>query len=241
MMFTAPIVTLAVKPPGIFLHDLHICIICTDSVLPICWSLVPKTQCCRVLPISSVDMRRTIFWNNSEHLLSTLSPFPGVCQVTSTDFVPCVQDTVHDFITLENRTVKDYIDEDPLNHFVIYDTNFTPFTMSRKQIRNAKVYLPCRMKNSADHLEVEVMHKACVTVNTMYGTYYVPCVQMADILLLLGTRRFQLVATDIQWDCSTLLLHSVNDREDAQSYVGGIANNGGPWSNKHIHFIRRLP
>ena len=238
---STPIVTLTVKPPGVFLHDLHICIVCTPSVLPISWSLVPTTQCRRILATTVVDIRRTLYWDDADHLLSTLAPFPGVHQVNATDFVSCVQDIVHDHILLEDRTVQEYLDEDPLNHFIVYGPNDRACTISREQVRNAKVYLPCRTKNSSCHLEVHVMHKACLTINTMYGTYYVPCIQMDDILLLPGTRRFQLVPTGIHWDCSTILLHTPADREDAQSYVGGITNNGGPWSHKYIHFIRRLP
>jgi hypothetical protein len=237
----SPMVALTVRPPGNEMHDLYVCLICTTSLMPIPWSIVSDKHCRRLLPAHVLmDERRTLFWNNAEHLMSTLTPFPVLDEVTSTAFVPSVEEIVHDHITLEDQSVQAYINQDPGNHFVCYDLLCCPNTLTREQIKNAKVYLPCRTKYSASNLEVAVEHKACVTISTGRGTYYIPCTQLEEFMCMPGTRRFQLVETDLYWDCSSLLIHSPQDRQDAQSYVGGISNNGGPWSNKAIHFIRRL-
>jgi len=236
------VVTLTVCPPGVTMQEVHVCMVCTESTLPVAWSLVPEGQRRALLPrTTTTNDCRTIYWNKTEHLISTLTPFPSLDQVLPSAFIPDIEEVVYDHIMLEERKVGEYIEEDIANHLIVYDTRCTPCTLTREQIRNAKVYLPCRKKYSADHLNVDVMHKAIVTVSTMMGTFFVPSVQMYELLQVSASRRFQLVPTDILWDCSTVFLHSAQDREDAQSYIGGITNNGGPYSHKRIHFIRRLP
>jgi hypothetical protein len=232
----SPLVTLTVRPPGNVLTDVHGCIMCLESVsTPTAWSLVPRSHSHSILPHDCIDDRRTLFWNDAEYLVSTLTPFPATCDVTSgVDLTPDRQAIVYDHIMLENRRVGEYLDEEPGNHLILYDVQGIPCTMTREQIRSSKVYVPCRTINIADHLEVDVQHKAIVGLSTACGTFYVPREQLVD------GQVFQLVPTKIHWDCSVMLVQSDEDRADVQEYVGGFSSNGGPWSHKMIHYLRHL-
>lgn len=239
-----PTITLTVRPPGNTLNDVHICLVCTGPSMTdtLSWSdLPPQTHCPRLTVTSANRDARTIRWHEQTHLVSALTPFPCLRTDPAPEpFRPDRTARVYDHIHLEERHVQEFIEEAPGDHFIVYGHTSVPHTMTRHQLTTAKVYLPCRRKNSADHGGLEVLHKAIVTIAIPEGSFFVPCLQVDELLCQPGTCRVQLTASSVVWDCSIVYIHSPHDREEAQNFVGGNANNGGPFSAKHVHFLQRL-
>jgi hypothetical protein len=237
------LLTLTVRPPGNTLSDVHICVVGGLSTDAIAWSARDPRFCQPVAVTVETRDIRTIQWYWSTFLVATLTPFPDLHHLKARPvcFRPERTAPVYDHIFVEERQVQEYIDESPGNQFIVYGLDQTPHTLMRAQLATAKVYLPCRQKESADQRGVDVLHKAVATIAIPEGTFFVPCLQLEALLLVPGTCRVQLIATGIVWDCSVVYLYSAEDRADAQSFVGGSANNGGPGSSKEVHFLCRLP
>jgi hypothetical protein len=239
-----PTITLTVRPPGNTLNDVHICIVCKSPSMTatLAWSDIPQRTHCRRLAVTPSDRdHRTIQWHGKTHLISTLTLFPGLGREHPPEpFVPDRAAVVYDHILLEERCVQEFIDEAPGNHFIVYGHNCVPHTMTRHQLTTAKVYLPCRRKDSADHGGLEVLHKAIVTMSISEGSFFVPCLQVEELLSNPGSCRVHLTASSFVWDCSVVYIHTPRDREEAQTFVGGNTNNGGPFSAKQIHYLHRL-
>lgn len=239
-----PVISITVRQHGTSLQQVDLCILCTHMTGPVTESYVqcrngnligltiePHKRACRI-----------IRWNDAMHHISTLVPFPNIncLQHVGIKFVPDVNQVVHDHVAVEDTTVEKYILDDIGNNFIIYIYG-NPNTLSRTQIRMSKVYLPCVKKQSADRKNVNMDHSAVIGILIPSGNFYIPCSQLQQVLDVPGSFRFRVVPSKIIWDCSSLLIGSDSDRRDTFSYVGGIANDGGPDSAKSIHFIERLP
>ena len=182
-----------------------------------------------------------IHWDGFEHLVESWMPFPTMSELTRRDVTPDTSGEVFDHVLMETRDIGEYLRENPRDQFIVCCPAGRASTLTRAQVAVAKVYLPCREVGSCDTGNVYLLHKAITTIALPTGTYYVPSVQVNEFLSLPGTGKVQLVDSGYSWACSKVFIHSREDLEDAQSFVGGYANNAGATSAKTIHYIRRLP
>ena len=242
-----PSVALAVRAPGNTWEDLYICVLHGAPVEKVAWEMKEVQQYSgyfiRAQSATRLDVRyrRIIEWDGRHHLISTIVPFPVVRPCCSDITFVDPKAPVFDHITLIRTRVQDYIDTDPGNNFVCY-VDCSPHTLTRQQCTFAKVFLPCVKPNSADRRGIDMVHKSVITICLPAGNFYVPSIQMQEILDVPGSCRIQLIPTGLKWDSSTLFIRTEDERFMINNdYIGGISQNGGPTSSLTIYYICRLP
>ena len=169
---------------------------------------------------ASMNAWTSVWWGGQPVLIATLVPFPTIYELPRSTCTPHAGESVYDHLEADDTVCGVFVSADPTNNFVVVADQALN-TITRRQIDTAHTFTP------ANHVVDDITRLASshrvVTFQLPSGNFYVPLVQVQELLDHPGSGVVQLMPTNICWEHVTRSDHALHDR---------------PLS---VHFIRRLP
>jgi hypothetical protein len=253
-----PYLAFTTVPPGSMVRDIRLCL----SVN----ALVHSTQKVVHFNRLSTAERQTLFkpgmssgvtgknrtfrtcieGDDDPELVSAMIPYPETHPLSLVD-CDALPKTCIEILMQQEVNVKTYLSDDLVDHFVFYISSakgpVRAYGIERQQLVAANQFLPCSVVNSANTEHLKQINSSALTAVGLQYTIngHVPTVQIDTILYPMNTnRQYACMHTKYIWNMSKLRLDNREDRNVAQQWMGGSANNCGPGTERSIWIIEQI-